>query len=90
MEFLSPEQVDRVNTYPADKFINKVYQLLINPVWVHETSHKIKENETFTWPQTLCDMAHTLTYLNRINFPISISRTSLFQILGVLGGTFHF
>ena len=25
-----------------------------------------------------------------MNFPISIGRTSLFQILGVLGGTFHF
>ena len=30
-----------------------------------------------------------LTYLSRMNFPISICRTSLFQILGVLGGIFH-
>ena len=32
----------------------------------------------------------SLTHLSRMNFPISISRTSLFQILGVLGGIFHF
>ena len=31
-----------------------------------------------------------LTHLSRINFPISIGRTSLFQILGVFGGIFHF
>ena len=30
------------------------------------------------------------THLSRINSPISIGRTSLFQILGVLGGIFHF
>ena len=31
-----------------------------------------------------------LTHLNRMNFPISIGRTSLFQILGVLGSNFNF
>ena len=31
-----------------------------------------------------------LTHLSRMNFPISIGRMSLFQILGVLGGIFHF
>ena len=31
-----------------------------------------------------------LTHLSRMNFPISISRMSLFQILEVLGGNFHF
>ena len=30
-----------------------------------------------------------LTHLSRMNFPISIGRTSLFQILEVLGGIFH-
>ena len=30
-----------------------------------------------------------LTHLSRMDFPISIGRTSLFQILGVLGGIFH-
>ena len=30
----------------------------------------------------------TLTHLNQMYFPISIGRTSLFQILGVLGGIF--
>ena len=34
--------------------------------------------------------ATVLTHLSRINFPISIDRTSLFQILGVLGGISHF
>ena len=32
----------------------------------------------------------SLTHLSRMNFPISIGRMSLFQILGVLGGIFHF
>ena len=32
----------------------------------------------------------TLTHLSQMNFPISIVRTSLFQILGVLCGIFHF
>ena len=31
-----------------------------------------------------------LTHLSRMNFPFSIGRTSLFQILGVLGAMFHF
>ena len=31
-----------------------------------------------------------LTQLSRTYFPISIGRTSLFQILGVLGGIFNF
>ena len=31
-----------------------------------------------------------LTHLSRMNFPIPIRRTSLFQILGVFGGIFHF
>ena len=31
-----------------------------------------------------------LTHLSRMNFPISIDRSSPFQILGVLGGIFHF
>ena len=31
-----------------------------------------------------------LNTLSRMEFPISISRTSLFQILSVLGGIFHF
>ena len=31
-----------------------------------------------------------LTHLSRMNFPISISRMSPFQILGVLSGIFHF
>ena len=31
-----------------------------------------------------------LTHLSRMNFPICISRTSLFQVLGVLAGVFHF
>ena len=30
-----------------------------------------------------------LTHLSQMNFPISIGRMSLFQILGVLGGIFH-
>ena len=30
-----------------------------------------------------------LTHLSPMNFPISISRTSLFQILGMLDGIFH-
>ena len=30
-------------------------------------------------------MNQILTHLNRMNFPISIGRTSLFRILGVLG-----
>ena len=32
----------------------------------------------------------TLTHLSQMNFPISIDRMSLYQILGVLGGIFHF
>ena len=31
-----------------------------------------------------------LTHLSRMNFPISIGRTSLFQILGMLDGIFSF
>ena len=31
-----------------------------------------------------------LTHLNKMNFPISIGRTSLFQILGVLVVIFYF
>ena len=31
-----------------------------------------------------------LTQLSRMNFPIPIRRTSLFQILGVFGGIFNF
>ena len=31
-----------------------------------------------------------LTHLSQMNFPISISKTSLFQILGLLGGIFIF
>ena len=31
-----------------------------------------------------------LTNLSRMSFPISISGTSLFQILGILGSIFHF
>ena len=33
---------------------------------------------------------HVIAHLSRMNFPISISRTSLFQILEVLGGILHF
>ena len=35
-------------------------------------------------------LRHFLTNLSRLNFPISMGRTSLIQILGVLGGIFHF
>ena len=35
------------------------------------------------------DIFPYLTHLSRMNFPISISRTSLFQILEVLGGIFQ-
>ena len=31
-----------------------------------------------------------LTHLSRMNIPISVNRTSLFQTLGVLGGVSHF
>ena len=37
-----------------------------------------------------CFADQIVTYLSRMNFPISIDRASLFQILGVLGGIFHF
>ena len=33
---------------------------------------------------------HPLTHVSQMDFPISIDRISLFQILGVLSGIFHF
>ena len=35
-------------------------------------------------------LAHYLIYLSQMNVPIFIGRTSLLQILGVLGDIFHF
>ena len=35
-------------------------------------------------------LAGSLTHLSRMNFPFSVDRMSLFQMLGVLGGIFHF
>ena len=34
--------------------------------------------------------SHKLTHLSQLNFPVSMGRTSPFQILGVLGDIFHF
>ena len=54
-------------------------QPIINPIYhVIKTIIQCK-------PRSAC----YLTHLSQINFPISISRTSLLQILGVLGGIFH-
>ena len=38
----------------------------------------------------ICSRNRYLTHLSRMNFPISIGRTSLFQIIGVLSGIYHF
>ena len=52
----------------------------------HRNSWKETEETTFSSMQYF----DCLTHLSRMNFPIAISRTSLFPILGLLGGIFHF
>ena len=50
-----------------------------------------RTRELYMYPQTSAlDKSALLTHLSRMNFPISISRTSLFQILGVLSSIFQF
>ena len=48
--------------------------------------NKEEHKDTFT---SIVSHLHA-THLNRMHFPISIGRTSLFQILGVLGGILKF